>query len=145
MLKLMMMNKSLKYGLAVALLVAAGAVYFLSGRSRAVPNQPGKCTTIRFEQDTLRLGQVALGATVPFVFSYTNTGDVPLLIKNVQTTCGCTEATWEKSPLLPGQSGEIKVEFTGESEGRFVKTIYVVCNIWKKVYPLLVIGDVVKE
>ena len=31
----MMMNKSLKYGLAVALLVAAGAVYFLSGRSRA--------------------------------------------------------------------------------------------------------------
>ena len=128
-----MINKVLKYGLVVALLVAAGAVYFLSGRSRAVPNQPGKCTTIRFEQDTLRLGQ------------YTNTGDVPLLIKNVQTTCGCTEATWEKSPLLPGQSGEIKVEFTGESEGRFVKTIYVVCNIWKKVYPLLVIGDVVKE
>ena len=38
-----------------------------------------------------------------------------------------------------------KVEFTGESEGRFVKTIYVVCNIWKKVYPLLIIGDVVKE
>ena len=110
-----------------------------------MPNQPGKCTTIRFEQDTLRLGQVALGATVPFVFKYTNTGDVPLLIKNVQTTCGCTEATWEKSPLLPGQSREIKVEFTGESEGRFVKTIYVVCNIWKKVYPLLVIGDVVKE
>ena len=106
----------MKYGLVVALLVAAGAVYFLSGRSRAVPSQP-----------------------------YTNTGDVPLLIKNVQTTCGCTEATWEKSPLLPGQSGEIKVEFTGESEGRFVKTIYVVCNIWKKVYPLLVIGDVVKE
>lgn len=69
------MNKSLKYGLAVALLVAAGAVYFLSGRSRVVPSQPGKCTTIRFEQDTLRLGRVALGATVPFVFSYTNMGD----------------------------------------------------------------------
>ena len=51
------MNKSLKYGLAVALLVAAGTVYFLSGRSRAVPSQPGECTTIRFEQDTLRLGQ----------------------------------------------------------------------------------------
>ena len=68
------MNKSLKYGLAV-LLVAAGAVYFLSGRSRAVTSQPGECTTIRFEQDTLRLGQVALGATVPFVFNYTNTGD----------------------------------------------------------------------
>ena len=91
------MNKYLKYGLVVALLVAAGAVYFLSGRflsgrSRAVTSQPGECTTIRFEQDTLRLGQVALEATVPFVFSYTNTGDVPLLIKNVQTTCGCTEA-----------------------------------------------------
>lgn len=71
------MHKYLKYGLVVALLVAAGAIYFLSERSRAVPNQPGKCTTIRFEQDTLRLGQVALGATVPFVFKYTNTGDVP--------------------------------------------------------------------
>ena len=78
----MMRHRNLKYGLVVALLVAAGAVYF----------QPGKCTTIRFEQDTLRLGQVALGATVPFVFKYTNTGDVPLLIKNVQTTCGCTAA-----------------------------------------------------
>ena len=51
----MMRHRNLKYGLVVALLVAAGAVYFLSGRSRAVPNQPGKCTTIRFEQDTLRL------------------------------------------------------------------------------------------
>ena len=95
----MMRHRNLKYGLVVALLVAAGAVYFLSGRSRAVPSQPGECTTIRFEQDTLRLGQVALGATVPFVFKYTNTGDVPLLIKNVQTTCGCTVRSWSSEML----------------------------------------------
>ena len=107
---------------------------FLTSQANA---QPSGLNRTRCDWDRLPWGQPSP--------SYTNTGDVPLLIKNVQTTCGCTEATWEKSPLLPGQSREIKVEFTGESEGRFVKTIYVVCNIWKKVYPLLVIGDVVKE
>ena len=43
----MMRHRNLKYGLVVTLLVAAGAVYFLNQRSRAVPSQEGECTTIR--------------------------------------------------------------------------------------------------
>ena len=130
-------------GIAVALAVAGG-VYLNTRNPKTLGDRNAPCTTIRFERDTLRLGQVVLGKTVPVAFRYTNTGDVPLLSKNVQTTGGCAEPIWEKAPLLPGESQEIKVEFTGESKGHFVKTIYVVCNIWKKVYPLLIIGDVVE-
>lgn len=127
------------------LLLCFGIIYFCKTETKTISNKEIARTTVKFERDTLRLGQVVLGKMVPVAFRYTNTGNVPLLIKNVQTTCGCAEPTWEKAPLLPGKTEEIKVEFTGEHEGHFVKTIYVVCNIWKKVYPLVLIGDVVQE
>lgn len=78
-------------------------------------------------------------------FRYVNTGKVPLIIKNVQTTCGCTEAQWNKVPLSPQQSDLIKIDFIGEDEGYFHKTIFVVCNIWKKVYQLQIEGQVLSE
>lgn len=45
------------------------------------------------------------------VFEFTNTGDAPLVILDVQSTCGCTVPTKPKEPILPGQTGQIEVKY----------------------------------
>ncbi|MBP6272888.1 MAG: DUF1573 domain-containing protein, partial [Fluviicola sp.] len=36
------------------------------------------------------------------VFEFTNTGDVPLIITNVLSTCGCLIPSKPEAPILPG-------------------------------------------
>lgn len=60
------------------------------------------------------------------VYRFTNTGDAPVTISNVRTTCGCTTAGLEKRTYAPGESGEIKAVFDhGERVGQQHKTITV--------------------
>ncbi|MFR3330978.1 MAG: DUF1573 domain-containing protein, partial [Odoribacter splanchnicus] len=60
-------------------------------------------TTIRFEQDTLQLGTVRYGEKRKVTFRFTNTGQVPLLLRDVRPSCGCTGAECEKRPVDPGK------------------------------------------
>jgi len=44
-------------------------------------------------------------------FEFVNTGDAPLIITNVQSTCGCTIPTKPKEPIMPGKTGKIEVKY----------------------------------
>ncbi len=44
-------------------------------------------------------------------FVFTNTGDAPLIITNVQSTCGCTVPSKPTEPILPGKTGKIDVKY----------------------------------
>lgn len=127
------------------MVIVLGALYGILGFHDQVKVKPmdEKCTTLQFERDTLGLGRVKLGEKVEVTFKYINTGELPLMIKNVQTSCGCAEAKWDKEPLASQKTGEIKVTFKAEREGHFLKSVFVVCNIWKKVYQLHLDGEVV--
>jgi len=61
------------------------------------------------------------------VFVFTNTGDEPLIILNVQSTCGCTVPSKPTEPILPGKTGEIKVKYN-MNPGPIRKTISVESN-----------------
>ncbi|MBP3254345.1 MAG: DUF1573 domain-containing protein [Bacteroidales bacterium] len=61
-------------------------------------------------------------------FVYKNTGKAPLVITNVRSSCGCTVPSWSSEPLMPGQTGVIKVKYNTESTGEFVRTINVETN-----------------
>ncbi|MEN9337177.1 MAG: hypothetical protein RLZZ500_2164 [Bacteroidota bacterium] len=61
------------------------------------------------------------------VFEFTNTGDQPLIIKNVQSTCGCTVPSKPEQPIMPGKTGEIKVKYN-MNPGPIRKTITVETN-----------------
>jgi hypothetical protein len=60
-------------------------------------------------------------------FEFKNTGDVPLIISNVQSTCGCTIPTKPTEPIMPGKTGKIDVKYN-MSPGPIRKTITVECN-----------------
>lgn len=80
-------------------------------------------TDYRFNLDTLTVGEPK-----SIVFNYTNKGASPLLISNVFTSCGCVSKTWDKQPLMTGQSSSIKLDVTMESSGYFQKAIVVKNN-----------------
>ena len=60
-------------------------------------------------------------------FEFKNTGDAPLVILNVQSTCGCTIPTKPKEPIMPGKIGKIDVKYNMNA-GPIRKTITVESN-----------------
>ena len=60
-------------------------------------------------------------------FEFTNTGDAPLIISNVLSTCGCTVPTKPNEPIMPGKAGKIDVKYNMQA-GPIRKTITVESN-----------------
>ncbi len=60
-------------------------------------------------------------------FIFKNTGDAPLIITNVQSTCGCTVPTKPTGPILPGMTDKIDVKYN-MNPGPIRKTITVESN-----------------
>ena len=60
-------------------------------------------------------------------FEFTNTGDAPLIIKDVKSSCGCTVPTKPTDPILPGKTGKIEVKYN-MNPGPIRKTITVESN-----------------
>ena len=99
-------------------------------------------TTIEIPQDSINLKTIRYDEQPQATFTLKNTGTHPLLIKDVLTTCGCTNPQWEKRPVLPGQTREIIVTFKPNSLGRFTKKIQVLCNTTLKLHDLRLVGFV---
>lgn len=84
---------------------------------------------IAFAEDKYEFGDIHQGDKVEHVFEFENTGNEPLIITNVQTTCGCTAPEWPRDPVAPGGSGKIKVIFNSTGKiGRQHKVVTVVSN-----------------
>ena len=87
-----------------------------------------KTASIDFETETLDYGTIKQHSDGVKVFAFTNTGNSPLIISNVKTSCGCTVPTYSKEAILPGDVGEIKVKYDTKRLGSFTKTITVSSN-----------------
>ena len=57
-----------------------------------------------------------------------NTGDNPLVIVDVSTTCGCTAATYDKRPAKPGEALRVGIKMTPKDTGFFDEVVTVKCN-----------------
>ena len=80
-------------------------------------------------------------------FEFTNTGDAPLIITNVLSTCGCTVPTKPNAPIMPGKTGIIEVKYS-MIPGPIRKTITVESNAVNYEggrIPLKIKGDVIGD
>lgn len=88
-----------------------------------------KAPHLEFETTDRDFGNVKQGDILNHIFKFKNTGDAPLLIKRVRTTCGCTAALISDKKIAPGEKGEVKVAFnTTGYAGEVRKYIYVESN-----------------
>lgn len=99
---------------------------FISSSAMAQSNGP----VIAWEKPAYDFGDVVQGEKVEHTFKFKNTGNEPLVITNVQVTCGCTTPKgWERDPILPGESSELTISFNSSGKyGRQEKVITVVSN-----------------
>ena len=86
---------------------------------------------IKFDKTTHNFGKFSESSpVVTCTFTFTNTGDKPLIINQAVASCGCTVPEYTKDPIQPGDKGTIKVTYngTGKFPGHFKKSITVRTN-----------------
>src|SRR5258707_15844859 len=89
-----------------------------------------KGPAITWDKNTHDFGDITQGEKVEYTFKFTNSGTEPLVITNVEVTCGCTTPKgWPRDPVNPGGRGEITVQFDSSHKiGRQNKVSTVVSN-----------------
>lgn len=83
---------------------------------------------IEFKSETVDYGEITKGSDGVRVFEFTNTGDAPLIISKVSSSCGCTIPKKPEAPILPGKTGEISVKYDTNRVGPIRKAITVISN-----------------
>lgn len=96
---------------------------------------------LSLKETTFDFGRIPQGRPVTHVFEVTNKGKTPLIIENVEASCGCTTPEWSEKPIAPGETSKIKVGFNASSEGKFQKSITIYYND-NKVKGLTISGEV---
>lgn len=85
---------------------------------------------ITFDETEFNFGTIIEGASVEHMFTFTNTGKGPLIISDVNKSCGCTvPKNWSRAPIKPGEKGYIEAIFNSEGfPGETDKKLTVVAN-----------------
>jgi len=105
-----------------------------------------KKASIAFATEKYDFGKIQESAgQVSYDFVFTNVGGEPLVISNVQASCGCTSPNWPKEPVMPGAKNKITVTYNPAGRpGKFTKSITVTSNaepasstvsLWVKLFP----------
>ncbi len=89
-----------------------------------------KGAAITWEKTMFDFGDIYQGEKVQHIFRFENTGNEPLIITNVEVTCGCTTPRgWPRDPIMPGARAELEVQFNSAGKfGRQNKVVTVVSN-----------------
>lgn len=101
-----------------------------------------KTAKIEFKAETLDYGVIEKGSDGVRVFEFTNTGDAPLIITKVSSSCGCTIPKKPEKPILPGDTGEIQVKYDTKRVGPIRKAITVISNASTPTKVLKIKGEV---
>jgi hypothetical protein len=100
-------------------------------------SEPAAITTIQWLDSTFNKGTITEGEKIEIVYRFKNTGEKPLIIKDVRPSCGCTVAEKPLEPIAPGKEGIIKAVFDSQNKpGPSHKTITVISNTQPESYAL---------
>ncbi len=99
--------------------------------------------SIDFETEIIDYGTINQHSNGVKVFAFTNTGNAPLIISEVKTSCGCTVPTFSKEAILPGEKGEIEIKYDTKRLGAFTKTVTVLSNANQTRKTLKIKGNIV--
>lgn len=101
---------------------------------------------LQFTETAHDFKKVSEGTLATHEFKFTNTGNQPVVIANVQASCGCTTPDWTKTPVLPGKTGFIRAAYNSAGRpGQFNKTVTVTSNAKDASMVLSISGTVVDK
>lgn len=86
-------------------------------------------TSINFNKYEHDFGTINQDTENAYTFTFTNTGNEPLVIEQAKGSCGCTVPTFPKEPIPPGGTGEIGVVYKpGKQKNAQNKTVTITAN-----------------
>lgn len=115
-------------------------VLFVANHTLAQPK-------LSIHKTKIDLGTIYQGEIKHVNLIVTNTGNQPLIISNIQTSCGCTSAKTSVPTLAPGSSDTIDVSFNSTGfDGKIIKTVTIQSNDPTKTFiDVTLTGTVVNE
>ena len=130
------------------LIIVAGLfmAFAVNAQTAATKNPtpvPAPADILQLKENTYSFGKIPQGRPVIHVFEIENTGKEPLLLENVQASCGCTTPEWSREAIAPGATAPIKVGYNAYAEGRFNKTVTIFYNNGQT-KALIISGEVYK-
>ena len=107
-------------------------------------NAQQKGANISFDKEVHDFGTIKEDeGKVEHKFTFTNTGNAPLIINNVRSSCGCTAPTWTQKPIMPGKTGFVSAVFDPSNRpGSFNKSVFVETNANQGRTVLRITGEV---
>ena len=88
------------------------------------PNAP----VFQFVNDVIDYGTINVNSDGLRVFKFKNIGKSPLIIEKVLSSCGCTVPKKPEAPIMPGEEGQIQVQYATNRVGGFSKSITIYSN-----------------
>jgi len=101
---------------------------------------------MKFENVTHDFGKIQEGDKVTYKFNFANTGKSPLIIADAVASCGCTIPTWPKTPIKPGDGGQIEVTFSSVGKkGLQDKMVTITANTNPRQNVVHLVGEVLEK
>lgn len=128
------MKKQILMGIALLLITGMvsaqqnASTVVLASNATTNSKEVKKLPVFSWEHQTYDFAEIPQGKPVTTTFNYTNNGEIPLIISDVKTSCGCTVADYTKEAVLPGKTGYVKVTYSAASQGAFNKAVTVTAN-----------------
>ena len=82
-------------------------------------------TGLIFNQTEYDFDTISDSGPYIYDFVFKNSGDIPVLISSVFSSCGCIVVEYPRNPILKGESGMVKVKYNATSDGYFTKLVIV--------------------
>lgn len=102
-------------------------------------------TTASIDRTSADMGTFDWQQPQTSTFTLTNTGDKPLAIDMVDTSCGCVTVDYEQEPVRPGNSVALRVTYKADQPEYFSKTVTVYCNTKNSPIRLTVKGNTIRD
>jgi hypothetical protein len=135
------MSLNIKKAIFIVILIVLSVILFTQTISPSV-----EFSVIEFEENDFDFGNIKKNQPVKKYFIYKNIGKSPILISNIQSSCGCTIPNWSKKRMNPNKKDSILILYDSKKVGKFSKSVYVHYNSEiKKPYKITINGFVYKD
>ncbi|MEY4835313.1 MAG: hypothetical protein RI980_1428 [Bacteroidota bacterium] len=91
----------------------------------ATPAAPQTPSQLKWEKETHEFGTIEQGKPVSYEFTFTNTTNKDVTLKDVKASCGCTATNYTKTAIKPGEKGTVTATYNAAAGGAFHKTVTV--------------------
>lgn len=102
---------------------------------------------IEFQTKLIDLGTLSQEDSEQVVrLAYTNTGDVPLVVTEVRTSCSCTTVRYDRGKIMPGERGTLNITMNPAKapEGSFYRVLQIFSTAQSGVQHITLKAEIVK-